>query len=159
MGNSHSSSALETCLTSAVGGNGDLVAFPSKPLYQLVDVKPYNQDVEVHPVAVTYPETTDQVSAIVNCATAEAGYTVQARGGGHSYANYGMIFLVVLCELGGCVFHCGVYALSFEHDCMSFANMVLGRPWWRSELYYCCRLEALPGLLNGCQFSSDDWRR
>ncbi|CAG8971565.1 hypothetical protein HYALB_00009214 [Hymenoscyphus albidus] len=90
MGNTQSASTLETCLTSAVGGNADLVAFPSKPLYQLIDVRPYNQDIKVHPVAVTYPETTDQVSQIVKCATAEAGYAVQARGGGHSYGNYGL---------------------------------------------------------------------
>jgi FAD/FMN-containing dehydrogenase len=81
---------MEVCLKAAVGGNGDLVAFPSKVLYQIQDVKPYNMDVAVHPVAVTYPKTADQVSEIVKCATATAGYTVQPRGGGHSYANYGM---------------------------------------------------------------------
>ncbi|EHL01268.1 putative Reticuline oxidase-like protein [Glarea lozoyensis 74030] len=81
---------MEVCLKAAVGGNGDLVAFPSKVLYQLQDVKPYNMDVAVHPVAVTYPKTADQVSEIVKCATATAGYTVQPRGGGHSYANYAL---------------------------------------------------------------------
>lgn len=85
----HQSSPIETCLTAAVGGNGDLVAFPSKVLYQIQDVKPYNMDIDVHPVAVTYPKTADQVSEVIKCATAQAGYTVQARGGGHSYANYG----------------------------------------------------------------------
>ena len=88
MGN-HQSSPMETCLTAAVGGNADLVAFPSKILYGIQDVKPYNMDVDVHPIAVTYPQTVDQVSEIVKCATATAGYTVQPRGGGHSYANYG----------------------------------------------------------------------
>ena len=85
----HQSSPIESCLTAAVGGNKDLVAFPSKVLYQIQDVKPYNQDIDAHPVAVTYPKTVDQVSEIVKCATATAGYTVQPRGGGHSYANYG----------------------------------------------------------------------
>lgn len=102
MGNTHSSNALETCLVAAVGGNRALIASPLNPLYELIDVKPYNKDVEVHPVAITYPETTDQVSAIVKCATAQAGFTVQARGGGHSYANYGMFpkyLFAVLCEL------------------------------------------------------------
>ncbi|KAH3918070.1 hypothetical protein HBH56_031590 [Parastagonospora nodorum] len=84
MGNTPSSSALQTCLKGAVGND---VAFKSDPLYQLVHVKPYNLGVPSVPAAVTYPRTADQVSKIVKCAVDNA-LKVQPRGGGHSYANY-----------------------------------------------------------------------
>lgn len=86
MGNKPSSQ-IQTCLASAVGGDSALYAFPNKPLYQLLDVHPYNLDVAVSPVAVLYPKTSDQVAAIIKCAA--TGYKVQARSGGHSYANFG----------------------------------------------------------------------
>ena len=86
MGNS--SSTVRTCFSNAVGGNNALLAFPNKPLYQLTDVKPYNLDIPVTPAAVTYPESADQVAAIIKCAT-KLNLKVQARCGGHSYGNYG----------------------------------------------------------------------
>lgn len=88
MGNT-SSSPLADCLKSAVSGDASLVATSAKPFYQLADVKPYNLDVTVSPVAVTYPKTADQIAAIIGCAS-QYDSKVQARGGGHSYANYGM---------------------------------------------------------------------
>lgn len=88
MGNS-SSTAVGTCLLNAVGGNNALLAFPNKLLYQLTDVKPYNLDIPVTPAAVTYPESADQVAAIIKCA-AKSNLKVQARCGGHSYGNYGI---------------------------------------------------------------------
>ncbi|CAG8619718.1 11470_t:CDS:2, partial [Acaulospora colombiana] len=50
-------------------------------------VKPYNWDIPITPVAVTRPVTTKQLSRVVQCASA-SGVKVQARSGGHSYANY-----------------------------------------------------------------------
>jgi FAD/FMN-containing dehydrogenase len=50
-------------------------------------VKPYNWDIPVTPIAVTRPRTTKEVSRVVQCAAA-SGVKVQARSGGHSYANY-----------------------------------------------------------------------
>jgi FAD/FMN-containing dehydrogenase len=50
-------------------------------------VKPYNWDIPVSPAAVTFPTTTDEVSKVVKCA-ADSVVKVQARSGGHSYANY-----------------------------------------------------------------------
>lgn len=85
MGNTASSSAVETCLKGAVGND---VAFKNDPLYQLVHVKPYNLGISSVPAAVTYPRTADQVSKIVKCAVDNA-LKVQPRSGGHSYANYG----------------------------------------------------------------------
>ncbi|KAF2092526.1 FAD-binding domain-containing protein [Rhizodiscina lignyota] len=87
MGNTNS--AVQQCLTSAVGGDTSLVAFQSNPLFQIIDVKPYNLDIPVNPAAVTYPKTPDHVSGIVRCA-ADAQLKVQAKSGGHSYGNYGL---------------------------------------------------------------------
>jgi hypothetical protein len=89
MGNTNSS-ALGQCLSSALGGNTALLAMPSfyNPLYQIQNVKPYNLDISVTPAAVTYPQTNEQVAAILACAT-KAGVKVPARSGGHSYGNYG----------------------------------------------------------------------
>lgn len=82
-----SSSPVAQCLLSAVDGKANLVAFPGKLLYQSLDVHPYNLNIPVAPIAVTYPQTVDQVVSIVKCAGST--YKVQARGGGHGYANYG----------------------------------------------------------------------
>lgn len=83
------SAAVQQCLLDAVGGNALLASFPSTLLYQENDVKAYNLDHPLTPAAVTFPETIDQIANIVKCA-AEADIKVQARSGGHSYANYGM---------------------------------------------------------------------
>lgn len=84
MGNKPSS-PIATCLSRAVGG----IAWSSEPLFELLDARPYNLDIGVQPIAVTYPSRSEEVAAIIKCA-AEGNYKVQARGGGHSYANYGM---------------------------------------------------------------------
>ena len=39
--------------------------FPVKWFYELEYVKPYNLNIPVNPVAVTYPRTVEQVSTIV----------------------------------------------------------------------------------------------
>lgn len=88
MGNT-TSSAVEQCLTTALGGNKALLATPATVGYQISHVKPYNLDIPVNPTAVTYPQTSAQVAAVVKCAVANA-LKVQPRCGGHSYANYGM---------------------------------------------------------------------
>ncbi|KAH6614945.1 hypothetical protein C7974DRAFT_56485 [Boeremia exigua] len=88
MGNT-SSSPVQKCLKSAVGGNNDLLALKGTPLFQLLHVKPYNLGIAVTPAAVTYPETTEHISAIVKCAV-DNKFKVQPRCGGHSYANYGI---------------------------------------------------------------------
>ena len=82
-----SQSALATSIKTALGGDDDLYAFPGSPFYQIKDVKPYNLGIPIKPAAVTYPKTTAQVAAIIKCAV-EANLKVQARSGGHSYANY-----------------------------------------------------------------------
>lgn len=86
MGNS-TSIAVHDCLVDAVGGSDELLGFSTDPLYQISDVHPYNLDIPITPAAVTYPETAEHVAAIVKCA-ADAELKVQARSGGHSYANY-----------------------------------------------------------------------
>ncbi|KAL6708407.1 hypothetical protein ACN47E_002670 [Coniothyrium glycines] len=88
MGNT-SSTPVQKCLSSALGGNKDLVAYKSNPLFQLLHVKPYNLGIPITPAAVTYPQTTEQIAAIVKCAV-DNSLKVQPRCGGHSYANYGI---------------------------------------------------------------------
>ncbi len=75
-------------LLAALKGQHDLVAFPSKLLYLFQDAKPYNLDYPITPAAVTYPQTPEQIADIVKFASA-ANIKVQARSGGHSYANHG----------------------------------------------------------------------
>jgi hypothetical protein len=87
MGNTNSS-AVQKCLEAAVGGNKALVAGSSTIGYQIAHVKPYNLDIPVAPAAVTYPQSAEQVAAIVKCAV-DNGLKVQPRSGGHSYANFG----------------------------------------------------------------------
>lgn len=88
MGN-HTSSPAAQCLIHALGNNPNLVAFPdNNPFYQSEDVKPYNLNWPVQPVAVTWPTTNEQVAGVIKCA-ADEKVKVQAKSGGHSYGNYG----------------------------------------------------------------------
>lgn len=79
---------LRTCLQYALTDSGR-VAFAGDAFYQAADVKRYNLNIPVTPAAVTFPTSSHQVAAIVKCA-ADNGYHVQAKSGGHSYANYCM---------------------------------------------------------------------
>lgn len=89
MGNSGSS--LQKCIDAVGNGRDGFAAYPSNPLYQIQWVKPYNLDVAVTPAAVVRPQTAQDVSAIVICAT-KNNVKIQAKSGGHSYANYGTYF-------------------------------------------------------------------
>lgn len=124
MGNTNSS-AVQKCLNTAVGGNGDLVAFNNKPLFLLTDVKRYNLDIEVTPAAVTYPQTVEHVSNIIKCA-ASNNLKVQARSGGHSYGNYGT------CEL-----------------LQRPRAALITNSYWRPRQCYCCRSQELQAILHG----------
>ncbi|KAK3323076.1 hypothetical protein B0H66DRAFT_532390 [Apodospora peruviana] len=87
MGNSPS--ALQTCIDAVGNGRSGFAAYPSNPLYQLTWVKPYNLDVHVTPAAVVRPETAKDISGIITCAKTN-NVKVQAKSGGHSYANFGL---------------------------------------------------------------------
>ncbi|KAJ5778171.1 hypothetical protein N7520_001417 [Penicillium odoratum] len=87
MGAAHSS-VVHDCLLSAVGNNSNLLAFQGDFRFNS-EIPLYNLEFPVVPTAITYPETTEQVAAIVKCA-AHHDLKVQARSGGHSYANYGL---------------------------------------------------------------------
>lgn len=82
--------SLEDCLNDVCAGRSDCVAYPGTIdlLYQMLWVKPYNLAVDVSPAAVIRPNSSDEVAAAVRCAAA-SGVKVQARSGGHSYANFG----------------------------------------------------------------------
>ena len=88
MGNTTSTAAGRDCLVNAVGGNQALVAFQDQLLYQSAAVNAYNLNIPVTPAAVTFPESSEQIAAVVKCAS-EHDYKVQARSGGHSFGNYG----------------------------------------------------------------------
>lgn len=78
---------LSTCLLAALGSNQSAVVTPSSSNYNS-SLTIYNLNIPILPAAVTYPSNTKEVSGIVKCA-AEGNYKVQAKGGGHSYGNYG----------------------------------------------------------------------
>lgn len=86
----HQSSALGSCLTDICAGRPNCVSFSdSDLLYQIDWVKPYNLDIGVSPAAVIRPETADEVSSVIKCATAN-NVKVQAKSGGHSFANFAL---------------------------------------------------------------------
>ncbi|PLN80611.1 FAD-binding domain-containing protein [Aspergillus taichungensis] len=76
---------LQSCLDAAT----PKVAYEGDPLYQATAVKRYNLDIKVSPAAVTFPQNAQEVAEVVRCA-AENGTAVQAKSGGHSYANHGL---------------------------------------------------------------------
>ncbi|KAF3762891.1 FAD-binding domain-containing protein [Cryphonectria parasitica EP155] len=83
--------SLQDCLNGVCAGRSNCVAYASDsdPLYQIEWVKAYNLAIDVTPTAVIRPNSTQEVAATVQCA-AENGIKVQARSGGHSYANFGL---------------------------------------------------------------------
>ncbi|KAI3336303.1 Glucooligosaccharide oxidase [Xylariaceae sp. AK1471] len=83
------STPLADCLNAVCNSRSDCVAFPNKPLYQFSWVDRYNLDIPVAPIAVTRPQTAQDVSGFVKCA-ATSNVKVQPKSGGHSYANYGL---------------------------------------------------------------------
>lgn len=76
------------CLLAAVGHDSARVVFRTD-FFFTSHIPLYNLNTPVIPAAITYPSTTEQVAGIVSCAV-DNGYKVQARSGGHSYANYGL---------------------------------------------------------------------
>jgi FAD/FMN-containing dehydrogenase len=74
-------------LIDSLAGKTHLIAFPEAPLFQFRDLRRRNLDISVTPAAIVYPESNEQVAAIVKSA-AHFGLPVQARSGGHSYGNY-----------------------------------------------------------------------
>jgi len=80
--------SLADCLKAVCNGRSDCVAFPTNWFYQLDWVKPYNLDLIVVPAAVIRPDNAEDVAGAVKCA-AKHDRAVQAKSGGHSYANFG----------------------------------------------------------------------
>lgn len=76
---------IRNCLLAALGFNLTRVKFPEA---ETIDANPYNLDLSIVPAAITVPESTVQVASVVKC-SANNGYKVQSRSGGHSYGNHG----------------------------------------------------------------------
>ncbi|KAK3903190.1 hypothetical protein C8A05DRAFT_43537 [Staphylotrichum tortipilum] len=88
MGNSNS--ALQQCIEEVGRSRIGFAGFPSSPLtFQGIWVRPYNLDVKVTPAAVVRPRTAEDISSVIKCANTN-NVKVQAKSGGHSYANYGL---------------------------------------------------------------------
>jgi len=56
---------------------------------RLCGIAAYNQRIQPKPVALVKPNSKDHVSSALKCAK-QAGVAVSGRGGGHSYASYGL---------------------------------------------------------------------
>ncbi|KAI1859489.1 uncharacterized protein JN550_012007 [Neoarthrinium moseri] len=84
-----SSTPLADCLNAVCNSRSDCVAYPDNPLYQISWVKRYNLDIAVTPVAVTRPDSAEDVSGFIKCAV-QNNVKVQPKSGGHSYANFGV---------------------------------------------------------------------
>ena len=78
---------VRQCLVDAVDGSHDRIAFPDQAFNQLRDVQRWNLDLHVTPAAVTYPESAEQISAVIRCAS-RSQLKLQAKGGGHSFGFY-----------------------------------------------------------------------
>ena len=98
-------------LQSILGGSNIEVYFPDEPGYQNVS-RAFNLRVDFKPIAVAYPNSTEEVAVLVQAGASlglpgksavftsvSAGFTshnptlyplVNARSGGHSYAGYGL---------------------------------------------------------------------
>ncbi|GAA5992204.1 hypothetical protein JCM11641_001014, partial [Rhodosporidiobolus odoratus] len=53
------------------------------------DARSYNQRLQPEPSAILYPSSPSQISTLLTCANT-SNIAVSARGGGHSYASYGL---------------------------------------------------------------------
>lgn len=72
---------LRTCLTKA----GVAYVDSSSGSSYSSAIKPFNQRLQYSPIAVATPKDASQVASLVNCGR-DAGYYINARSGGHSYA-------------------------------------------------------------------------
>ncbi|KAL0063991.1 hypothetical protein AAF712_009059 [Marasmius tenuissimus] len=81
-------SVLETSLRSQLTQDGVRAVFPDDVGYANA-TKAYNMRFSVFPVAVTYPNDTQQVASVVRVGAAH-GLKVVARSGGHSYIANGL---------------------------------------------------------------------
>ncbi|KAK4051717.1 hypothetical protein OIO90_004667 [Microbotryomycetes sp. JL221] len=77
--------ALSDCLSNIAGAATTL---PGSSNYDSASAA-YNQRVQPSPAAVVVPSSISQLRAVIACARSN-GVPVSARGGGHSYASYGL---------------------------------------------------------------------
>lgn len=89
MGN-QTSSLGHDCLVSAVGNDVSRVSVPGDVLHAGRYLEALNLNIPVKPVAITYPNTADEIANVVKCAS-DFGAKVQSKSGGHSYGNYGVL--------------------------------------------------------------------
>ncbi|KAF4875414.1 FAD-linked oxidoreductase sorD [Colletotrichum siamense] len=85
------SANLETCLKNVCGSRSDCARFSGERTFEYYTewVRPLNLARESIPTAVIRPTTAEEIGKVVQCA-AKNNVKVQARSGGHSYANHGL---------------------------------------------------------------------
>ncbi|KAI0011005.1 hypothetical protein F4779DRAFT_616074 [Xylariaceae sp. FL0662B] len=85
------SPSLQACLNNVCAGRDDCVRYSGDGdfSYYTQWIRPWNLAWDIVPAAVVRPQNTQEVSAVVKCC-AQHDVKVQARSGGHSYANYGL---------------------------------------------------------------------
>jgi FAD/FMN-containing dehydrogenase len=85
------------CFVAALQGNYSALVLPHSPNYNQ-SVTVLNLNIPIAPAAVTYPSTAEEVAGVVRCA-AKAGLKVQAKSGGHNWANFGKERFVTMKDL------------------------------------------------------------
>lgn len=83
-------SALQQCLDRVFESSHSSLSYPQHRFFHLTAVRPWNRNVHIVPAAVTRPQTSEDISAVVRCA-ARQGVKVQPRSGGHSFGGYGAV--------------------------------------------------------------------
>ena len=144
------STPLINGIKAALDHDSELYAFPGRPFYQLKHVRPYNLDRPVTPAAITYPKSKEQIAAIVKVAV-EFGVKVQARSGGHSYANYCKSSIPPLGDGDGILVRCFFGSrLGFKTVIhMKLFRLTYNYRSWRSQWLYSHRHEAFSTVQHG----------
>ncbi|CAG9981210.1 unnamed protein product [Clonostachys byssicola] len=80
---------LDSCLTSALSGDGTRAHYPSSATFITEHAKYFNLNLQYLPYAIVYPKTTEEISAVVVCAGSN-DKKVQGRSGNLDFANRGL---------------------------------------------------------------------
>lgn len=78
--------ALRECIAEAVKGDSAKAQFSNETDFLVNDVKPFNLNLQWTPFAITYPDTSEEVAAVVSGAS-DSGRKVQTRSGGRDFIN------------------------------------------------------------------------
>ncbi|KJK60678.1 FAD binding domain protein [Aspergillus parasiticus SU-1] len=87
---------LPVSLQQCLNNSGTTMVYPSDLNYDALS-RPQNANYQPHPKVIVIPTSSEEVAASVRCVAAEKGEVkLSTRGGGHSYAAYGVSGEVVV---------------------------------------------------------------